>query len=236
LQQVANTAQSAKRSAPPGKDAQSVNGMKKPKLSRSSISVGRMQSGRPNIRVATPDDRPKTGYFDDAKDDLKDKSRFKVAMLLSPGGNESDKENWTPDKESGSRSSTAAQLPPGRRPFSSQASSTSRDINSRPVLGSSNRGSTRPKTSSLMRSQTAPIGQLSSSYRGGKFSSKAVLDVDIFEDADGLAADDDAAVRAGAVEEDEAVQRFMRGEVSPSKKGDMDCVAGLLSLSQGNWR
>ncbi|KAI1764796.1 hypothetical protein GGR53DRAFT_300555 [Hypoxylon sp. FL1150] len=25
-------------------------------------------------------------------------------------------------------------------------------------------------------------------------------------------------------------------EVSPSKRGDMDCVAGLLSLSQGNWR
>ncbi|KJZ72661.1 hypothetical protein HIM_08020 [Hirsutella minnesotensis 3608] len=35
--------------------------------------------------------------------------------------------------------------------------------------------------------------------------------------------------------EDE-VERFMRGEVSPSKKGDMDCVAGLLSLSQGAWR
>ncbi|KAM0446903.1 hypothetical protein ACHAO4_009054 [Trichoderma viride] len=32
------------------------------------------------------------------------------------------------------------------------------------------------------------------------------------------------------------VSRFMCGEVSPSKKGDMDCVAGLLSLSQGAWR
>ncbi|ODA81853.1 hypothetical protein RJ55_00358 [Drechmeria coniospora] len=32
------------------------------------------------------------------------------------------------------------------------------------------------------------------------------------------------------------VERFMRGEISPSKKGDMDCVAGLLSLSQGAWR
>lgn len=32
------------------------------------------------------------------------------------------------------------------------------------------------------------------------------------------------------------VERFMRGEVSPSKKPDMDCVAGLLSLSQGAWR
>ncbi|TVY47268.1 hypothetical protein LOCC1_G002097 [Lachnellula occidentalis] len=35
---------------------------------------------------------------------------------------------------------------------------------------------------------------------------------------------------------DEAVEKFMQGEISPSKKGDLDCVQGLLSLSQGNWR
>lgn len=34
----------------------------------------------------------------------------------------------------------------------------------------------------------------------------------------------------------EEVQKFMRGDISPSKKGDLDCVQGLLSLSQGNWR
>ncbi|KAG9238769.1 hypothetical protein BJ875DRAFT_449881 [Amylocarpus encephaloides] len=34
----------------------------------------------------------------------------------------------------------------------------------------------------------------------------------------------------------EDVEKFMRGEVSPSKKGDLDCIQGLLSLSQGNWR
>jgi hypothetical protein len=32
------------------------------------------------------------------------------------------------------------------------------------------------------------------------------------------------------------VEHFMRGEISPSKKGDLDCIQGLLSLSQGNWR
>jgi hypothetical protein len=32
------------------------------------------------------------------------------------------------------------------------------------------------------------------------------------------------------------VEKFMRGEVSPSKRGDLDCIQGLLSLSQGNWR
>lgn len=33
----------------------------------------------------------------------------------------------------------------------------------------------------------------------------------------------------------EEVERFMRG-ASPGKKGDLDCIQGLLSLSQGNWR
>jgi hypothetical protein len=32
------------------------------------------------------------------------------------------------------------------------------------------------------------------------------------------------------------VEKFMRGEISPSKKGDLDGVQALLSLSQGNWR
>ena len=50
--------------------------------------------------------------------------------------------------------------------------------------------------------------------------------IEIFEDP--------AAIRPAIA--DEEVQRFMRGEVSPSKKGDVDCVAGLLALSQGNWR
>jgi hypothetical protein len=34
----------------------------------------------------------------------------------------------------------------------------------------------------------------------------------------------------------EEVEKFMRGEVSPSKKGDYNAIQGLLSLSQGNWR
>lgn len=35
---------------------------------------------------------------------------------------------------------------------------------------------------------------------------------------------------------DREVDKFMRGEVSPGKKGDLDCIQGLLSLSQGTWR
>lgn len=44
---------------------------------------------------------------------------------------------------------------------------------------------------------------------------------DVFEDPDSV---------------DPDVERFMSGSISPSKKGDLDCVQGLLSLSQGNWR
>ncbi|ROT40100.1 hypothetical protein SODALDRAFT_332262 [Sodiomyces alkalinus F11] len=35
---------------------------------------------------------------------------------------------------------------------------------------------------------------------------------------------------------DEDVKSFMGEEMSPSKRGDIDCIAGLLSLSRGNWR
>ncbi|RSL40838.1 hypothetical protein CEP53_013122 [Fusarium sp. AF-6] len=49
--------------------------------------------------------------------------------------------------------------------------------------------------------------------------------MEIFEDT----------LKRPAPREDE-VDRFMRGSVSPSKRPDMDCVAGLLSLSQGAWR
>ncbi|TGO08992.1 hypothetical protein BTUL_0183g00060 [Botrytis tulipae] len=35
---------------------------------------------------------------------------------------------------------------------------------------------------------------------------------------------------------DDDVQQFMQAPVSPSKRDDVDCIQGLLSLSQGNWR
>ncbi|PFH55097.1 hypothetical protein XA68_10752 [Ophiocordyceps unilateralis] len=65
------------------------------------------------------------------------------------------------------------------------------------------------------RANTAPLGRAA--------TAKGKADCEIYEDSDWVSREDE-------------VQRFMRGDVSPSKKGDMDCVAGLLSLSQGNWR
>ncbi|KAF4988459.1 hypothetical protein FDECE_15051 [Fusarium decemcellulare] len=52
---------------------------------------------------------------------------------------------------------------------------------------------------------------------------------------EGMEIFEDAFKRPAGPREEE-VERFMRGSVSPSKKPDMDCVAGLLSLSQGAWR
>lgn len=67
---------------------------------------------------------------------------------------------------------------------------------------------------------STPLGRRG---RGKKTETK------IFEDTD---ADDE-----NRQEPSEEVAEFMRGAaVSPSKKGDLDCIQGLLSLSQGNWR
>ncbi|KAJ2985746.1 hypothetical protein NUW58_g5369 [Xylaria curta] len=60
--------------------------------------------------------------------------------------------------------------------------------------------------------------------------------VAIFEDGENLVHDEKGDGSRGGKRGDEDVERFMGGELSPSKRPDMDCVAGLLSLSQGNWR
>lgn len=57
-----------------------------------------------------------------------------------------------------------------------------------------------------------------------KSRKRTAIETNIFEDAE------------NTTEVGEEVEKFMRGEVSPSKKGDLDCIQGLLSLSQGNWR
>lgn len=64
----------------------------------------------------------------------------------------------------------------------------------------------------------------SSNIGRSRTKGKKKVETEIFED-----------VEEGK-EVDGEVARFMRGEVSPSKKGDLDCIQGLLSLSQGNWR
>ncbi|KAH6689223.1 hypothetical protein F5X68DRAFT_260757 [Plectosphaerella plurivora] len=133
------------------------------------------------------------------------------AAARSPSG-DSDKENWSPVGES-----TAHNAPP--------------QLSLRKVLGMG-----PPQTANMRRQGRAVRDQhapwLMSKGRDRATTSlprqsSAGSDLEIFEDAESNKA------RRGSDE----VETFMRGgEVSPSKKGDMDCIAGLLSLSQGNWR
>ncbi|KAF7563509.1 hypothetical protein G7046_g632 [Stylonectria norvegica] len=132
--------------------------------------------------------------------------KVKVSMLVSPSG-DSDKENWSPD-ENGNPSASHR-----RRPLPSTVpppkSQNPRRHNR--VL----QEQTRPNILGS-RAHTAP-----SKHRG-----LAKEGVEIFEDV----------LKRPSIPRQDDVEKFMRGEVSPSKKPDMDCVAGLLSLSQGAWR
>lgn len=83
--------------------------------------------------------------------------------------------------------------------------------------------SSRTSSESNLRTTLPNNGQTKSLFRNRKRKS-AQTATDVYEDPE----------NAAAVPED--VEQFMRGEISPSKKGDLDCIQGLLSLSQGNWR
>lgn len=137
--------------------------------------------------------------------------KVKVDMLISPSG-DSDKENWGPEDEGNMR-----RLPPinDRRPLpaiidaKNNARRTGRTLQDHPG----------PAIFSSSRARTMPA-------MGRRGSGKYVT---IFEDGQSSS----SPTPKGADE----VESFMRGaDVSPSKKGDMDCIAGLLSLSQGAWR
>ncbi len=187
-------------------------GMKRAKLGRALSSVARMQSV-PGPRDASQENAGKDkAWMDDEK-----RKKLKLSTILS--GNDSDKENWSPDEEDrpvpGSQYSGANT----RRPLPG----------SRPALGSgADKGN---KSAHLV---TRPLG--------GKLAGGAFSGLDIYEDASGRSNNGTPAKRlqfsrAVTVPAANEVERFMHGtEVSPGKRGDMDCVAGLLSLSQGNWR
>ncbi|XXG94612.1 NAD(+) kinase [Hypoxylon texense] len=136
-----------------------------------------------------------------------------LSVILSPSG-DSDKENWSPDEE-GNPHHRRRPLPSPKAPASTLPSKNARRVGR--VLGEQD---STAKRSLLFgsRANTAP----SSRPRDATLS--------IFEDKE------NSGAQEGAKRDDREVEGFMRGSVSPSKRGDMDCVAGLLSLSQGNWR
>ncbi|POR31327.1 GS homeobox 2 [Tolypocladium paradoxum] len=130
----------------------------------------------------------------------------KVKVAMLVSPTDSDKENWSPDEDGNPHDI------PHRRPLPAGPPSNSQNAR-RP-----GRALQENERQALLgnRASTAPSRSLGAS-KGA---------IEIFEDS---------GKKAPASRDDE-VERFMRGEVSPSKKGDMDCVAGLLSLSQGAWR
>ncbi|KAI3558717.1 homeobox domain-containing protein [Colletotrichum abscissum] len=137
--------------------------------------------------------------------------KVKVDMLISPSG-DSDKENWTPENQGNMR-----RLPPvnDRRPLPATVDSQ----NNARRTGRTLQDHPGPAIFSSSRARTMPA-------MGCRGSGKYVT---IFEDEQSSS----SPTTKGADE----VESFMRGgDVSPSKKGDMDCIAGLLSLSQGAWR
>ncbi|KAG5915352.1 hypothetical protein E4U61_004704 [Claviceps capensis] len=182
---------------------------KKAKVGRPSSTLARPQAAAATP-AATPEKQPRN--HPDGK--------VKVSMLVSP--TDSDKENWSPDEDGHSQGaeaasrrrplpagSAASKLPPSINPRRLGRVLTDQNIAS-PVLGS--------------RAHTAPT------YVHGSSRTPSPT-IAIFQDQDGPARKRKKHSRADDVE------KFMRGEVvSPSKKPDMDCVAGLLSLSQGAWR
>jgi hypothetical protein len=140
------------------------------------------------------------------EDECTSSKKLKVSMLVSPSG-DSDKENWSPDEEGNPRLGAARRtVPVAMAGAKAAAGRTDRVLQEQP---------TRHLLTAGSRANTAPSLAQRSPVKGGKNEIRIYEDGRVF---------------------DKEVEKFMRGEVSPSKKGDADCVAGLLALSQGNWR
>ncbi|OLN94239.1 MBF complex negative regulatory component yox1 [Colletotrichum chlorophyti] len=189
----------AKRNCPTSRPTTRQQQTKKPKLSRTSSSMARMQTSL--------DDGEKQSLARCInREQMGDK--VKVSMLISPSG-DSDKENWSPDADGVPRQTP---LFHERRPLPDGTAGKSNPRRTGRVL----QDHPGPLIFGGNRARTMPAV-------GRRDSAKALS---IFEDSRS----------SPEPKETNEVERFMRGEVSPSKKGDMDCIAGLLSLSQGNWR
>ena len=158
---------------------------KRPLLQRANTSFGRLQGEA----------------YSDKQQPVKAPSKLKhsgSAVSVYVPGNDSDKENWSPDSDSASTGQPAVSFSTGGR-----ASRGPR------VLEDNNSSIHNARQSQQVRSLL-------------KTSSTQVPDR---ENAD--------------PEADPELASFIRGgrkSTSVSEEDDLDCVQGLLSLSQGNWR
>ncbi|KAM3476868.1 hypothetical protein MY5147_002987 [Beauveria neobassiana] len=189
-------------------------------LLRSTSGVLQSSNSKRNTPVTTPRD----GHF--AKKAKFSRTISSVARLEHTG-----KENEEPFSKNNGKvkvSLLASPTDSDKENWSPDEDGNAADVGSRrPVPPPP--ASTKPKNPrrvghSILQSRSP--GKLGSRVNTGPSSRPRGMkgSVDIFED------------EATRVSRDADVEKFMRGDVSPSKKPDMDCVAGLLSLSQGAWR
>lgn len=219
------SSRSAKRGAPVGNSGARQGVIKRPKLSRSVSSLARMErtmapSQRHNIQsrvVDPPSDKVKT-----------------TRTLVSASGNDSDKENWSPDEDGNARpfrraSSSSTLTSTGRRllPSGPSSSKHEKSRNPRRTIGQ------EPGRTPLLsgRAQTTPASSLAHyHYPRSRAARQSESTLEIYEDAENDSSNPGS--------DDGELQRFMGGGgggVSPIKEKDVDAAAGLLSLSRGNW-
>ena len=212
-----------KRSAPMSSAANHQGGVKRPKLARSMSSMARIEktmapTQRHNIQsraLGTPSDKVKPS-----------------GTVVTLSGNDSDKENWSPDEDGNARpfrrtlSSSTALTSTGRRLLPSGPSSSNPDKSRNPRRTLEQSPRRTPFLSG--RARTTPASSLAHyHYPRSKAARESESPLEIYEDAENDS--------SNAASEDGEVQRFMRGDASPIKETDVDAVAGLLSLSRGNW-
>lgn len=224
---------------------------KKPRLTKGLSATGRLETPNNNNTWAGKRQSLAAETADFSY------SKSKSSLFISPQGNESDKENWSPDENGNPRFSyhqpSSAIRPTNRRLLPSGPLSSS-NYDERTTTTNPRRTPARhalvDSSPSFMlsgnRSYTAPsFGGGRGQYRGGGDkrggeSSELRIYEDFATPTHNNSHHESPSVSRRAppppFEDDDEVERFMRGEVSPSKKGDADAVAGLLSLSQGNWR
>ncbi|KAA8576574.1 hypothetical protein EYC84_006677 [Monilinia fructicola] len=151
---------------------------KRPKMTRASSSVARMQSGVKKPRKTVDDKDP---------------------LRRSPSG-DSDKENWIPHQNGENARRRPAHI---------------------------RKDSEREPKGVLQDSLEIPT-HADFGVNKNKRRKSAHGEPEVYEDTEN-------SIKAIKTPDDD-VQSFMQGPVSPSKKDDVDCIQGLLSLSQGNWR